>query len=82
MVGYTRSLAVAVWLGTTDGKALITADGKTNVFGSTHPATIWRQFMTEATAGLALDPKNRTFRTPKLAPTPSPAQPAPSATPD
>jgi membrane peptidoglycan carboxypeptidase len=82
MVGYTRSLAVAVWLGTTDGKALITADGKTNVFGSTHPATIWRQFMTEAIAGLALDPKNRTFRTPKLAPTPSPARPAPSATPD
>ncbi len=79
MVGYTRSLATAVWLGTTDGKALITADGKTDVFGSTHPAAIWRQFMTEATAALALDPKNRTFRKPKLAPSAAPPQPAPSA---
>ena len=75
MVGYTRSLATAVWLGTTDGKALITVDGKTDVFGSTHPAAIWRQFMTEATAALALDPKNRTFRKPRLAPSSAPPQP-------
>ena len=27
MVGYTRALAAAVWLGTTDGKALVTKNG-------------------------------------------------------
>jgi membrane peptidoglycan carboxypeptidase len=66
MVGYTTRLAVAVWVGTTDGKALVTRDGKTNVFGSTHPAPIWRQFLVEATQALAFDMKDRHFRTAKL----------------
>jgi len=82
MVGYTRALAVAVWLGTTDGKALTTKDGGHDVFGSTHPATIWRQFMIEAAAALALDPKDRKFRAPRLATSPGPTVgpgPKPSA---
>jgi membrane peptidoglycan carboxypeptidase len=61
MVGYTRALAVAVWLGTTDGKALKTTDGKSDVFGSTHAAPIWSQFIAAATAAMNLDPKQRTF---------------------
>jgi membrane peptidoglycan carboxypeptidase len=61
MVGYTRALAVAVWLGTTDGKALVTTDGKFNVFGSTYAAPIWRQFMVDATASMELDPALRAF---------------------
>jgi membrane peptidoglycan carboxypeptidase len=72
MVGYTKSLAVAVWLGTTDGKALTTKDGDDGVYGSTHAATIWRQFMIEATSALALDPKDRKFRVPRLATSPTP----------
>jgi membrane peptidoglycan carboxypeptidase len=73
MVGYTRRLAVAVWLGTTDGKALVTREGKVNVFGSSHPATIWRQFMVETTKALAFDLKDRHFRTPAL-PAPPPTR--------
>jgi membrane peptidoglycan carboxypeptidase len=72
MVGYTRTLAAAVWLGTTDGTALITADGDDDVFGSTHAAAIWRQFMTEATGTSGLDPADYRFRTPIL-PSPSPS---------
>ncbi len=73
MVGYTRALAVAVWLGTTDGEPLITKDGSFEVFGSTHPATIWRQFMLDATTSLGLDTAHRTFRAPQPAGAPSPA---------
>jgi len=51
MIGYTGGLAAAVWLGTTDGKALITSNGGHEVLGSTHAAAIWRQFMTDMTAG-------------------------------
>ena len=72
MVGYTGALAVAVWLGTTDGKALVTKDGDYNVFGSTHAAAIWRQFMITATSALSVDPKSRKFRVPKIAPSPMP----------
>jgi membrane peptidoglycan carboxypeptidase len=72
MVGYTRALAVAVWLGTTDGEALTTKDGEHDVFGSTHPATIWRQFMIDATAALELDSRDGAFRTPAIATSPDP----------
>jgi membrane peptidoglycan carboxypeptidase len=77
MVGYTTQLAVAVWLGTTDGKALITTDGSRNVIGATHAGAIWRQFMMDATLALSFDPINRVFQLPKLpasaAPTPVPS---------
>jgi membrane peptidoglycan carboxypeptidase len=56
MVGYTPTLAAAVWLGTTDGKALRTRDGDYDVFGSTHAAPIWRQFMLAALSALGADP--------------------------
>jgi membrane peptidoglycan carboxypeptidase len=57
MVGYTRSLAVAVWLGTTDGRALRTSTGSYAVYGASHAAPIWRQFMMDATAAMHLDPR-------------------------
>ncbi len=79
MVGYTRALAVAVWLGTTDGAPLITKDGSADVFGATHAATIWRQFMLDATASLGFDPAYRQFRTPQAAGAPAPTN-APSGT--
>jgi membrane peptidoglycan carboxypeptidase len=71
MVGYTKALAVAVWLGTTDGKALTTSDGKHNVFGSTHPAPIWRQFLVDATQAMTLDPTGNVFVAPSEAPHPT-----------
>ena len=68
MVGYTRALAVAVWLGTTDGHALRTADGKYEVTGSSHAAPIWRQFIVDATAAMGLDPAKQPMATPAVAP--------------
>jgi membrane peptidoglycan carboxypeptidase len=67
MVGYTGALASAVWLGSTDGSALVTRDGA-DVFGSTHAAEIWRQFMTQALSASGLDPGQFRFRPPLAIP--------------
>jgi membrane peptidoglycan carboxypeptidase len=84
MVGYTKSLAAAVWLGTTDGKVLTTKTGAHNVFGANYPGPIWRQFMVEATAAMKLDKSKSDFSTPKFlrqtAPPPTPPPPAPQPT--
>jgi membrane peptidoglycan carboxypeptidase len=82
MVGYTGALAAAVWLGTDDGKPLKTKDGRTDVFGATSAAPIWRQFMEQATAALKLNPEKYRFATPKFPqdapPTADRATPGPS----
>ncbi|SCL29176.1 Membrane carboxypeptidase (penicillin-binding protein) [Micromonospora rhizosphaerae] len=85
MVGYTGALAAAVWLGTTDGKPLKTKDGSYEVYGSSGPGPIWRQFMEQATAALKLDPDKYRFGTPEFpgdtpSPTAAPTTAAPSAT--
>ena len=85
MVGYTRALAAAVWVGTTDGKALVTKDGNVNVFGSTYPGPIWRQFMANALEAMALDPDKYRFEAPKVTPSPTPSpipEPTPEPTPE
>ncbi|WP_231605856.1 transglycosylase domain-containing protein [Micromonospora sp. HK10] len=92
MVGWTGALAAAVWLGTTDGKPLKTTSGSYEVYGSTGPGPIWRQFMERATAAMKLDPDKYRFADPafpgdaatETAPPPSaPASssPTPSARP-
>ncbi|MFU8854012.1 transglycosylase domain-containing protein [Micromonospora sp. SL1-18] len=70
MIGYTRALAAAVWVGTTDGAALTTRGGGQEVLGSTYAVPIWQQFMTDASGVLGLDANDRQFRPP-----PSPAAP-------
>ncbi len=87
MVGYTKKLAAAVWLGTTDGEALVTKNGSFSVFGSSYPGPIWRQFMTEATRAMELSREGTEFEDPKFAdetPTPAPSptpEPEPSPEP-
>jgi membrane peptidoglycan carboxypeptidase len=86
MVGYTRALAAAVWLGTTDGKPLTTSTGSHEVYGASHAAPIWRQFMVATTAALKLDKNKYRFGAPKFpGDTPSPkvvpTQPTRPATP-
>jgi membrane peptidoglycan carboxypeptidase len=77
MVGYTGALAAAVWLGSTDGKPLKNKNGSYEVYGSTGPGPIWRQFMEQATAALKLDPDKYRFGAPKFpGETPSPTAPA------
>jgi membrane peptidoglycan carboxypeptidase len=84
MVGYTRALAAAVWLGTTDGAPLTTTDGSHSVFGANYPGPIWRQFMTKALAAMKLDPDKYRFDAPKWPDEPSPSpslSPSPSPSP-
>ena len=78
MVGYTGALAAAAWLGSTDGKALITKDGGRDVFGANYPGPIWRQFMVEATAALKLDKDKYRFREPAFPEETRSPQPPPS----
>ncbi|MFU8875418.1 transglycosylase domain-containing protein [Micromonospora sp. SL4-19] len=83
MVGWTGALAAAVWLGTTDGKPLKTKDGSYEVYGSSGPGPIWRQFMEQATGALKLDPDKYRFADPKFpgdAPPPPTRAPAPTTT--
>jgi membrane peptidoglycan carboxypeptidase len=72
MVGYTPALAAAVWLGTTDGAALTTKDGRHDVSGSTHASPIWKQFMIAATSAMELGPDARRFHPPPSVTTPPP----------
>ncbi|GAA2359104.1 hypothetical protein GCM10010170_053290 [Dactylosporangium salmoneum] len=78
MVGYTRAVAAAVWLGTTDGQALVTKDGSHDVYGATYPGAIWRQFMVDAAAALQLDKNRFRFDQPTF---PGDATTAPSSPP-
>ncbi len=80
MVGYTRALAAAVWLGTTDGKALVTSSGSHSVFAANFAAPIWRQFMVRATEALKPNPNLKHFDQPTF-PNESPSAAVPSAAP-
>ncbi|WP_300011970.1 transglycosylase domain-containing protein [Pseudonocardia sp.] len=50
MVGYTPSLATAVWLGTDRNEPLVNAAGRP-VYGSMIPGPIWQQYMNAALDG-------------------------------
>jgi membrane peptidoglycan carboxypeptidase len=88
MVGYTRALAAAVWVGTTDGSGLKTKDGSYSVFGANYPGPIWRQFMQDATKAMNLDKSKMHFAKPtttapptSAAPTSAPPTPSPTVEP-
>ena len=82
MVGYTPSLATAVWVGTTEGtKALVNSNGGP-VYGSGIPSDIWKATMDGALEGT----DNETFPKPTeiggyagapVAPPPPPPPPPP-----
>jgi membrane peptidoglycan carboxypeptidase len=82
MVGYTPSLATAVWVGTTEGtKPLVTSSGGA-VYGSGLPSDIWKATMDGALKGT----DNETFPKPTeiggyagppVAPPPPPPPPPP-----
>ena len=86
MVGYTRALAAAVWVGTNDGGPLITRTNSSQVFGSTYAGPIWQQFMRDATDAMNFDEGLRKFNAPVLTASPSPSplespEPEPSVEP-
>jgi membrane peptidoglycan carboxypeptidase len=84
MVGYTRALAAAVWLGTTDSKPLVTSNGSHDVFGANFPGPIWRQFMVQATNALKPDANLKHFEQPTFpneSPSPAPTKSVPPPSP-
>jgi membrane peptidoglycan carboxypeptidase len=60
MVGYTPSLATAVWVGTTDGTQPLVTKGGGQVYGSGIPSDIWKSTMDGALKGT----DNETFPKP------------------
>ncbi len=55
MVGYTPSVAAAVWVGRNEGNLPITDAKGTNIFGSGVPGKIWQVFMNKALAGSQME---------------------------
>ncbi len=51
-VGYTRQVSTAVWVGFPEGQRPMDTYFGGPVFGGTHAAPIWRDFMTAAVAGM------------------------------
>jgi penicillin-binding protein 1A len=49
-VGYTPTLATAVWMGSPDGNVPMRSVGGIRVFGGTYPAQIWHGYMAAALA--------------------------------
>lgn len=64
MVGFSRRIAAAVWVGNrADEQPLRNSRGE-KVWGSGLPASIWRQFMTDATAAMNEPKVNTEFNPP------------------
>jgi penicillin-binding protein 1A len=79
--GYVPQLATCVWVGYPDGsRPMRDVEGIPEVYGGTIPATIWHDFMTEATAGMRVvgfPPASY-----EIYADPPPPPPAPSAVPE
>ncbi len=70
-VGYTPELSTSVWMGYADSrKAMENIKGVSKVFGGTLPAATWKDYMSQALAGVPLS----TFPLPPRAARPAPAQ--------
>ncbi len=82
-VGYTPELSTSVWMGYADSrKALENIKGVAKVFGGTLPAATWKDYMSQALAGVPLSkfplPPRAIRPAPATASTPSPAPVAPT----
>ncbi len=67
MVGFTRRLAAAVWVGNKGAEKALRDKSNDEIYGAGIPASIWRSFMTNATKAMRLDPKGTTFARPSYA---------------
>src|SRR5690606_26625627 len=54
MVGFTKKLTAAVWVGNEKDEGPVRLKDGSKLFGANLPATIWRQFMAEATQKMGL----------------------------
>ncbi len=67
MVGYSRKLAAAVWVGNKAEEKPLRDKGNSIVYGSGVPADIWRKFMTNATKAINAPKQNTRFKAPNYA---------------
>ena len=75
-----------MWLGNEGDEARLQDKNGKDIYGSGMPATIWKSFMTGATAALNLPKQNNKFNAPNFVgdknpdgsvPSPTPTQPGP-----
>jgi membrane peptidoglycan carboxypeptidase len=64
MVGFSRRIAAAVWVGNRDAEQPLRDARGEKVWGAGLPATIWRQFMADATAAMNEPKVNTKFNPP------------------
>jgi membrane peptidoglycan carboxypeptidase len=64
MVGFDRQMAAAVWVGNKGDEQPILDKNGNPMYGSGLPATIWRSFMTEASAAMNEPKTNNKFNPP------------------
>jgi membrane peptidoglycan carboxypeptidase len=81
MVGYTRAIAASVWVGTTDGTALVTKNGSSDVYGYNYPGPIWQKFMNDVTKAMGFDRSLARFNKPKVTSPPVTPSNEPTASP-
>jgi membrane peptidoglycan carboxypeptidase len=67
MVGFSRRIAAAVWVGNKADEQAIRDKGNSIIYGSGLPSAIWQSFMTNATAALNEPKENTKFNAPNYA---------------
>ena len=86
MVGFTKKIAGAVWVGNRKDEQAIKDKGGATIWGSGIPAKIWQSFMANATKAINLPKQNTKFSGPSgignenppgSVPSPTPAAPPP-----
>jgi membrane peptidoglycan carboxypeptidase len=81
MVGFTRRLAAAVWVGNKGAEKAIKDKSGSPIYGAGIPASIWRSFMTNATKTMKLSKAGTDFANPSFAGTTNPAGSVPAPAP-
>src|SRR5262249_32149781 len=81
MVGFTRRLAAAVWVGNKGPEKALRDKNQNQIYGAGIPASIWRAFMTNATRAMNLNRDGTDFNSPSFAGNTSPPGSVPSPAP-
>jgi len=81
MVGYTKKIAAAVWVGNEKDEKAIVDKYKHTIWGSGIPASIWRKFMVDANAAMKPKKENTQFNEPNWIGNTDPDRSVPSPTP-
>jgi membrane peptidoglycan carboxypeptidase len=81
MVGFSRRIAAAVWVGNAGEEGPLRDGSGQQVYGSGLPASIWRAFMTDATAAMAEPQEHTQFNPPNYLGDTNPPGSVPSPTP-